>query len=672
MRRLDLMLTRRPRRTSARRAQLFIGVLFLWFGVPPAAEAQSIEDLKRLTLEEMLNLEVTTVSRTPEPAGLTPAALFVITRDDIRRSGATSLAELLRMAPGMHVAQIDAFRWAIGMRGLADRLSRSMLVLIDGRPAYNPLFAGTYWEVQDVVLADIDRIEIIRGPGGTLWGANAVNGIISIVTRHASETQGLYLHAITGTEERGLGTIRYGMSAGSNGFVRGYFKGTSRDAQLHPSDLDYDDWWKAQGGMRGDWALENGHALMLKGDLYAGRLGQQQLVVGYDPPYTESSLVDVPVSGSSVAARWSGPARRAQFDLGVYYDRTHRDELPVGEVRNTLEIDFNQRHELWQAHQLAWGAGYRVTADDITAVGTSRFTPARYTDHVISAFAEDALSIGRRLRVSVGTKIERNTYSGVELQPSMRTTWEASATHTLVGSITRAVRTPSRVETHYETTSVMNPAIPAFVRLVPNPDFRPEKLVAYELGYRLRPRSDVYVTVSAFYNTLDDVLSTELLTPFSEETPSSSRLIVPVSFRNGLTGSSRGVESTADVRPAPWWRTILNYSFMDVELARLPGSMDVSQERANEGRTPHHQVQLRTAFDLPRQMSFDWFLRFVSELADGDVPAYATSDLRIGWQPVPAMEIALVGKNLHAREHREWPGEIGIQRSAFVSLTVRR
>jgi len=636
------------------------------------ADAQSIEELKRLTLEEMLALEVNTVSRSPEPAGLAPAAIFVITRDDIRRSGATMLAEVLRMAPGVHVAQIDSFRWAVGMRGLADRLSRSILVLIDGRPVYNPLFAGTYWEIQDYALNDIDRIEVIRGPGGTLWGANAVNGIISIVTRSAEETQGVLAHGLAGDVEHGVGTFRYGTTAGDNGHIRGYLKTFGRGPQFHASGADFDDWWKVQGGVRGDWRLEDEQRLTIQGDAYTSRLGQRQVVTSADYGSTTAQFVDAPVSGMNMAARWSGglPAGAA-FTLHAFYDRTHRDEEPVGETRNTIGLDYQQRQQPWRRHQLTWGIGYRLSADDIVSVGTSEFDPSRFTDHLFSAFAEDEFPLLPSLVLSAGSKIERNSYSGFELQPSARVTWQAAPAHTIVASVAHAVRTPSRVERHYTTGSLVDPAVPSFVRLLPSANFTTEKLTAYELGYRVRPSATTYFTVSGFYNTLDDLLTTELLTAFAENGP-PPRLILPVIFRNGLHGHSQGVETTADVRPWEWWRTTFNYSYLDVVVDPEPGSTDVTQERANEGRVPHHQVQLRTAIDLPGSVSVDWLMRHVSELNDGNIPSYATSDVRVGWQPNPWLEFFVVGKNLHDAHHPEWPGGIQVRRSFFVAATLRR
>ncbi len=640
---------------------------------PALAVAQAAIELKRLTLEELLALEVTVVSRSAAPVSDTPAAVFVLTQDDIRRSGATSLPELLRLAPGLHVARMDSSRWAIGVRGLADRLSRSMLVLIDGRAVYNPLFAGTYWEVQDLVFEDIDRIEIIRGPGGTLWGSNAVNGIISIVTKSARETQGVFAEAASGTDARGLASVRYGTTAGANAHVRGYVKAFSRAPEFHADGLDYDDWWKAQAGMRGDWVLADNRNLSVQAHSYVARLGQRQIRTDLAPPYSEVSSVHAPLSGTSILALYSGNwSSGARFDLQTYYDRTTRDERPVGEVRNTFDVDFQQQQPPWGAHQLTWGLGYRVSADKIMATGTSRFDPAEHTDHLWSAFLQDEFTPVAPLTIGIGAKIEHNAYTGAELQPSGRVTWRMRPSHTMVASITRAVRTPSRVERHYTTASVVDPALPSFVRLLPNEDFSSEKLVAYELGYRVQAGAAAYFTVSSFLNELHDILSTELLTAFVETAPPPPRLILPVTFANGLAGRSRGFEVTTDVRPTGTIRTTASYSYLDVELTRTPGGNDVTQERSHEGRTPHHQARLRIALDLPGNVSLDVFARYVSELSDAGIPAYATAGARVGWFVRPHLELAFTGRNLGDSHHREWLGNVEIERSAFASLTWRR
>jgi iron complex outermembrane receptor protein len=641
-----------------------------------AATAQTAQELKRLTLEELTTMEISTVSRAPEPASLVPAAVFVITQEDIRRSGKTSLPELLRLAPGVQVTRIDAGRWAIGIRGFADRLARSMLVLIDGRAVYSPLFAGTYWEVQDVLLEDIERIEVIRGPGGTLWGANAVNGIISIITKHARDTHGLFASAGGGSTQTGYGAIRYGAALGQNGNLRGYVKGVTAGSEFHRDGMDYDDLLRVQGGFRGDWALRPERTLTVQGSAYTSRVGERSTTTMYTPPFSTTTAVDAPLGGGHVLARLAGRfGIGTPYQLQTYYDRTHRDERPVSETRDTFDVDYQQGLRPWSRHTITWGAGYRVTTGRITAVAPTEFIPPTRTDNLFSAFVQDEVPIlPARLTITMGTKVEHNAYSGFELQPSGRLSWSIDTKNTLVGSVTRAVRTPSRVETDYSTASLVNEA-PTFVRLLPNPGFAPEELIAYEVGYRMRPTGNVYVSTSAFFNQLTNVLSTELDTPFVEATPGPARLILPVSFRNGLHGNSHGIEVTGEIRPATWWRSSANYSLVRIQMTRDASSRDVSQERRYEGLSPRHQIQLRWAIDLPRRIMFDWQLRAISALPAGPVPAYTDSDVRLAWQATSDVELAVVGQNLHHSHHLEWrDGAVAteIRRSALVTLTLRR
>lgn len=641
-----------------------------------SVSAQTTEELKRMSLQDLLGIEVTTVSRVPESTATVPAAVYVITGEDIRRSGATSIPEALRLAPGVQVARIGGGTWAIGIRGFADRLARSILVLIDGRAVYSPLFAGTYWENQDVLLEDVDRIEVIRGPGGTLWGANAVNGIINIITKTAKDTQGLYVDGGGGSEDRGFASARYGGGSGAMSY-RGYFKTLDRGSEFHPDANDYDGWREAQGGFRADWSHANGRTLTLQGDAYDGRLGERPTLVSYTTPFASSFNVNAPVSGANVLARvGNSPTAASSYQLQAYYDRTNRNEEPVSEDRDTVDLDFQDTLHRWNRNTVSWGAGYRLTAGRISAVAPTAFLPPNRTDHLYTAFAQDQFEIvPKRWQLTLGSKFEHNDYSGFEMQPSARVLFTPDSVHTIWASVTRAVRTPSRVETDYTTTNLVSPVGPVFVRLVPDSDFDSETLVAYELGYRLRPAQRLYLTASAFYNRLQDTLSTELLPSFVETTPPPARLILPVDFANGLHGNSQGIELTSDVRPAPWWRVTANYSYLFVAMSRNPGGRDVSQEHHYEGAIPRHQVQAGTSFDVLR-WSFDWNFRYISQLPALSIPGYGASDIRAGWRLTPEWEIALVGQDLFDAHHLEWPSGAGanidIQRSVYARVTFRR
>jgi len=386
--------------------------------------------------------------------------------------------------------------------------------------------------------------------------------------------------------------------------------------------------------------------------------------------------VKAPLGGGNVLARLSGPAPiwGGQFQLQTYYDRTMRNEQPVGETRDTFDVDYQQTAPARGRHQVTFGAGYRITSGVIDAVPPSALIPERRTDNLFSGFAQDEIAIvARRLRASVGAKVEHNSYSGFEPQPSARLVWTPRPGQTVFWSATRAVRTPSRVETDYTTTSLVSPTVPTFVRLEMNPSFATEKLVAYETGYRVRALESVYVTLSGFYNDLDDILSTELQTAFVESAPAQpARLILPVQFRNGLFGESHGGEITADVRPYAWLRATGNYSYLKISMTPDPGARDVSQERRYEDVSPRHQVQLQAAVDLPARLSADLLVRHASPLDAGPVPGYTTSSVRVGWELSSRVELAVIGLNLNDAHHLEWPGALEIQRSVYAKVTLRR
>jgi iron complex outermembrane receptor protein len=651
--------------------------LILVGGVCETIAQTTTQDLKRMSLEELLQLEVTTISRGPEVTARVPAALYVITGDDIRRSGARSIPEALRLAPGVQVARINGGTWSIGMRGFADRLARSMLVLMDGRAVYSPLFAGTYWEVQDTLLEDVERIEVIRGPGGTLWGANAVTGIINIITKRASDTRGAFASAGGGSTDQGFVGFRYGAEAGRDWNYRLYGKAFDRGSHFHANDLDYDGVRMAQGGVRADWTPSSGRVATVQGDLYRATLGQRPTVTTYTPPFSQVSNIKAPLSGGNVLARWSSPlAGQSTVQIQAFYARTNRDEIPVQENRDTFDLDVQQTFGGWARHRLVWGAGYRVTSGAITAIAPTQFIPNRRTDNLYSGFVQDEIALSpERLHATFGSKIEHNDYTGVELQPSARLSWTPNSRHTGWWSVTRAVRTPSRVETDYTTSSLLNPAVPQFVRLLPNPAFTSEQLVAYETGYRVRLVDPVQVTFSGFYNVHDDILSTEIFASVPDPIVNPVRQIVPVTFANGLTGRSYGAEITADVRPASWWRLTGNYSYLGIHASKKPGSLDGSQERRYEGLSPRHQVQFQSSLDLPRGWTFDALARSISELPAGPIPGYITTNVRLAWQLTPRVELAVVGQDLNDAHHVEWTsgsGNVGIRRSGYVEVVWRR
>jgi iron complex outermembrane receptor protein len=620
-------------------------------------------------------LPVTTVTRVPVERLRSPASVFVISADDIRRSGATTVAEVLRLAPGVHVARVDGNKWAIGIRGFTDRLARAMLVLVDGRAVYSPLFAGTYWEVQDLPLDDIERIEVVRGPGGALWGANAVTGIINIIRKPAAASQGVLVEAAAGTEDPALFSARYGGRRGAAAYrVSGTFH--ARDPQLNALGLEYDDAAFGQGGARLDWKTSAGSAFTLQGDVYRGLIGQRDSLTTYTPPTSRRLVTDDELWGANALFRWEADAADPRSTrIQGYYDRSSRSELVFGEEQHVADIDY-QQGRVRGRHGLLWGAGYRFVSSATRTGGALAFTPPVRRDHLFSAFVQDEIEVvAERLSVTAGTKAEQNDYSGFEWQPHARVLWTPAPTHGLSFSVSRAVRTPSRVEHDFESGNLLSPAVPSFVRLLPNPAFRSEELVAYEAGLVTMPHPRLLATVAIFRNVHDHVLSAEAGDTFVES-DGGVRLIIPVSFGNGLRGHSHGLEVTAQVQVTPRWQSTVNYSALRFHLSRRPGSTDLTQELQAEQGSPRHQVQVTTSVRLSSRAMIDWFFRYVSALPAEEVAAYGTSNLRIEWAVRDNLRWFVLGRNLHQSAHAEFSddanGMFEIERAVLVGMRWTR
>jgi len=649
------------------------GVLLLMFFFSQAtlcsAQQGSLPALKQLSLEQLMNVEVTSLSKKEQRVGDTAAAIHVISQDEIHRSGVTTIPEALRLAPGVTVSRIDGNSWAIGIRGFGNGLSRSVLVLIDGRSVYTPLFAGIFWEAQDTLLEDIDRIEVIRGSGGTIWGANAVNGVINIITKSATETQGLLVTGGGGSEEKGFGGIRYGGKIGEDFSYRVYGKGFRRDGQFTPHLSDVDDWQQGQGGFRTDWNLREGSSLRIQGDIYQGKAGMRDLVSSFSAPFSKIVEKDTDLSGMNLLGRWSRPlSDTSDLALQIYYDRTFRREARWQERRNTVDFDFQHRFKITARQELNWGLGYRYTKGDTESVPTLVISPRNRADNLFSAFIQDEIAlVENRLRLTIGSKFEHNDYSGFEFQPNARVLWTPAENHSLWSAISRAVRTPSRVDGDIAASVAPNPALPLFARLLGNKDFESEKVLAYELGYRVQPTDRLFVDVAGFYNRYNDLLSVETGAFFLEP----GRLILPLQFDNKMKAKVYGLEITADWRWLDWWRWRFSYSHLRLNLKSKPGSNDTSTVPSTEGSSPQNQVALTSLVDLPGNLNLDGNFRYVDNLPGQNVGRYFNLDLRLGWHATKNVELSLVGHNLLQRHHAEWAGGTEIQRGIYTKVTWR-
>ncbi|HVW10577.1 MAG TPA: TonB-dependent receptor [Bryobacteraceae bacterium] len=645
--------------------------------------------LKKLSLEQLAQIEVTTPSREPERAFDSPSAVYVITGEDIRRSGATSIPEALRLAPGVEVARIDANHWSIGIRGFGTRLTRSVLVVIDGRTVYTPLFDGTYWEVQDTLLEDVDRIEVVRGPGATVWGPNAVNGVINIVTKSAAETHGTYVSTGGGNEEQGFVNGRYGGGNGKNFNYRFYGKAFTRDSEIHSDNSNFDDWRSMQGGFRMDWADTGRGAFTFQGDIYQEEAGERVQAGSYTPPYQYDIDDNEFLSGGNVLGRWQRSfSNTNDIQVQVYYDRTNRHEPNLGELRNTFDVDFIQ-HLQFGRQKISWGLGTRFEpVHDFQVVTGLTFLPATRTDYLLTAFLQDEIElVPKRLSLTLGTKaLHTNFLHGIGYEPSVRMAWTLDEKQTVWAAFTHALRTASDVEENFYLSGlvgILPDGTPWMGRFNGNSNFSPEQMNGYELGYRRLFGKHVLADISSYFNHYHDLFDEEITgdTFFETDapgvtTPIPPHFLLPLQFGNGLLAYTKGVEIAPEWRPTQSWRLRGSYSFLHMNVYDAPNSGDIGTAAGIQGASPQHQVMIQSEFDASKRLQLDLTYRYVSALVAQAVPAYSTADARIGFRVTPALEFELVGRNLLQPSHFEDAGDpgplVGIERSGYAQLTWRR
>jgi len=652
-------------------------------GAPPQSDPanRGPEALKNLSLEELSQIEVTTPSKNPTRAFQTAGAITVITGDDIKRSGALSIPEALRLAPGVEVARIDGNKWSIGIRGFGSRLSRSVLVMIDGRTVYTPLFAGTYWEVQDTLMEDIDRIEVIRGPGGTIWGPNAVNGVINVITKDARETQGTLASVGGGNEEQGFANFRYGGGNKNFGY-RVYGKAFTRSPEVHSDGKNFDDWRAAQTGMRLDWAGQHNDTFTLQGDLYDEQAGERVEATSYTQPFSRTIDGNAQLSGGNIMGRWTRVlSDRNDVQIQAYYDRTNRHEPNFGETRNTFDVDFLQRLRLPARQQVSWGLGARFgPVHDIEVVSGLTFRPNDRNDYLLTGFLQDDIGlIDHRLTLTLGTKVLRTNFTGVGLEPSARLLWTPTEQDTLWVAFTHGLRTPSDAEENFDLSGFVGTAAdgtPFFARFNANRSFAPEQLNGYELGYRRLLGRKVYLDIATFYNHYHNLFDQEITGPIAlETTPAPAHLLLPAQFRNGLKGATEGGEIAPEWRPTDFWRLRGSYSYLHMNIGKAPGYGDIGTASTIEGSSPEHQVAVQSSIDIKKSFQFDLAYRYVSSLPGQLVPSYSTGDARLAWHR-GSIEISLVGRNLLQPSHFESGGDPGplvaIKRSVYAKIAWTR
>lgn len=636
-------------------------------------------DLADLSLEELMSVEVTSVSKHEQHIMEAPAAIYVITPEDIRRSGATSIPELLRMVPGLQVAKINANKWAITSRGSNSEFSNKLLVLIDGRSVYTPLFGGVYWNVQDMMLEDIERIEVIRGPGAALWGANAVNGVINVITRKASDTQGGMITAGAGNQERGFGSIRYGNKIGSRAFYRVYAKYFDRSASFGEGSKGAADGWDVlRGGFRLDWSISKADSLTIQGDTYRGDIGQRVTQTLAVPPFLAKLDDRFRSEGGDVLTRWNRVlSPKSALSLQFYYDRTSNNQTLQGETRNTFDFDFQHNFELHR-NQIVWGIGLRTTSDDLTSSFTLIVDPSSRTTSLFNLFVQDEITlVNNRLRLTVGSKFEHNAYTGWDAQPSVRLVWTPQKEHSLWAAISHANRTPSRVERDMRVNISISPGmngLPTYISLFGNPAFKSEQLDAYEAGYRFQPTKSVFLRVTAFLNQYEQLSRTLAGAPFFESVPQPAHLVIPILLDNGGTSTTTGIEAAADWAVTTRWKLAAGYTWFEAKSQK-----DATASLGTLGDSPRNQFNVRSFLNLSNKFEFDAAIYYVDRLPALAVPRYLRTDLRFGWHVLEALDLSFTGQNIFDKSHIEFGGSvldfgssgIPVPRSVYGKLTWR-
>ena len=606
---------------------------------PPQANPQ---DLKSMSIEQLMEIDVTLGTREPAPVGRTAAAITIVTNDDIRRSGVTTIADALALAEGVEVARFNNGTWAVSARGFNANSANKLLVMIDGRIEYSPLFSGVFWNMLDYTLEDIERIEVIRGPGATLWGANAVNGVINIITRHSRDTRGTLLSFGTGNEDPALADFRYGgETAGAT--YRVYGKFARRSPQVFDTgESSADGRRRGQVGFRLDRPGGGGEWL-IKGDIFRseddlaerepGKFGEVALQGGWTRTFAP---------GSDLTFR-------------TYYRREFRDvPLQLTHAINTVDFDLQHGFRWRERHRVVWGAGYRANSDE-TEGGTVRFEPVDRDYSVFSVFAQDEIVIKPdRLDVTVGAKLERNAFSGVEWQPNLRARYDVAPRQLIWGAISRAVRRPTRLDVDIQALAPNG----AIVAVGGGDSYRGENLIAAEVGYRAQPVAFASVDATLFSHSYNDLRSQEL-------PPAGPPIVVG----NTLNGRSQGIELSGTLQPAPVWRLRASYTFLDVSITKDIDSRDVGGG-VTEANDPTHSFGLRTDVDLPRNVEVSLFLRSVGELPNPSVPAYAELNGRVGWRATPHFELSFAAQDLLHDHHPEFgalaPRRVEFERSLRV------
>lgn len=646
-------------------------------GLPGWAQTSPDPDLSTVSLEDLMNIQVTSVSKKEQKLSKTGAAIFVITQDDIRRSGATNIPDLLRLAPGVDVAQVDANRWAISIRGFSDQHANKVLVLIDGRSVYSPSFSGVFWDMVDVPLEDIERIEVIRGPGGTVWGANAVNGVINIITRSAQATRGGLVSAGTGSQDHADALVQYGGQGGPDGDYRAFGKYFNNASSVFPDGRQAVDGWSGGHlGFRSDWNLAPHDTLTVQGDfLHADE--SQTITTLFSNALPLASTINNPVTATdgNILGRWNHTlANGSQMSLQVYDDYSRHLDTGFEDTQNTVDVDFEHHVALGPRNDVVWGLGARIINSEYGVGYDFTIVPNRRLDSLYSAFLQDQLKLTDSLSLTFGSKFEHNSISGFEYEPSVQLVWTPTEKQTVWFSASRAIREPSPIDVGLQDDAAVVPVGSSFavVTVLGNPNIKAEEFRDLELGYRALASKRVSLDATAFTGLYRNLESLAALTPYVVSPQGVPYLVLPELFVNGGRASTYGAEFFANWNITGRFRISPGYSYF-----HMNADGDSSTLATPTGVSPNHQFQVRSLLDLPRNLEWDNTVGYVSKLADGNIPAYTRVDSRLGWRVGEFVELSVVGQNLLTARHAEFSDTTYpldhtlVERSVFGKVTWR-
>ena len=658
-------------------------VISILLGSSPASAADEfLTELAKMDIGSLMSQEVTSVLRKKQPVLKAPSAIFVLTNEDIRRSGARNIPEALRLVPEITVGRVNANTWTIAARGFDSNGSAKLLVLIDGRSVYSPLFSGVFWDVQDLMLEDVERIEVIKGPGAVSWGENAVNGVINIITKTSQDTQGGLIVGGGGKEELGFGSVRYGGKVGEDTTYRAYSKYDLHDSyRLSQGGDAEDEWDMGRAGFRMDSKLSPAgkDSITFQGDIYNGETNNliNRWVLD-EPPFTVLQKDQTDLAGGNLLFRWNNQiSEESKLAVQTYYDRTERKSQPFSEYRDTFDLDIQHEYKLNESHSLVYGGDIRFTTDELENSRNITFESTSQTDGLQNFFIQDVYSlVPGKLDLIPGIKLGYNDFSGFEYQPSGRFVYTPTKNNAIWGAISRAVRSPARIDENLRISG--NPTIGpdgqvSLLSLYGNQDFQGENLMAYELGFRSAITEDLVFSISTYYHKYDDLLSIEPGQAFFENDPLPAHTVIPYSIANNLNGDAYGMGSFINWYATESFELSGAFSYIELDFYNDPDSQDIFSSNV-ERQTPHSQANLRGHLKLPYDLELDTILYYQDSVPNFQVNSHLRFDSQLGWHVNENLLLNFVVQDLFSSSHHEYGGgarKVETERTFYGKVTYR-